>query len=103
LQTQAYLPYSFLGFHFAPFLFVDFGLITDEGKSFLKSKLYQGYGLGLLIRNELLVINTFQVTFGFYPFIPDKSGAVTKLIPVKAEDFSFADFQIGAPSIVQLQ
>ena len=103
LQTQAYLPYSFLGFHFAPFFFISFGLINDQDSPLLRSRLYQGYGFGLIIKNELLVIHSFQVAIGFYPYIPDRDGSVLRLNPVKTYDFSFEDFEIQEPGIIPLE
>jgi hypothetical protein len=100
LQTQAYLPFQLLGFRFAPFFFVAGGLIADESTPLTKSKLYQGYGLGLLVRNELLVIKSFQIAIGFYPFIPGRDAASIKFNPLKSYDFSFVDFEVMRPSVV---
>lgn len=100
LQTQAYLPYQFLGFRFAPFVFFNAGLISDESSPLTKSKLYQGFGIGLIIKNELLVINTFQFAIGIYPYMPGKKGVTTRFNPVKTYDFTFDDFQIQRPAVI---
>jgi hypothetical protein len=102
LQTQAYLPFQLLGFRFAPFLFISGGLISDEHESLTKSKLYQGYGLGLLIKNELLVIKSFQVAIGIYPFIPGRDNAAFRFNPLRTFDFSFEDFEVVRPGVIGL-
>jgi hypothetical protein len=103
LQTQCYLPFEIIGFRFAPFFFIGFGLLADKDGKLIDSQLLQGYGFGLLIKNELLVIKTFQIAIGFYPFIPEKNGASVRLNPYKTYDFAFADFDIQAPSVIPLQ
>ncbi len=103
LQTQAYLPFHIIGFHFAPFFFVNLGLIANEDSRLMDSKLYQGYGFGLLIKNELLVINTFQLSIGLYPFVPDRDAAMVRFNPAKTYDFTFQDFDIQRPSIVPFE
>jgi hypothetical protein len=103
LQTQCYLPFSVIGFRFAPFFFIGFGLVADEDAKLIGSKLYQGYGFGLLIKNELLVIKTFQIAIGIYPFIPEENGATFRLNPYKTYDFTFDDFEIQSPAVVPLQ
>jgi hypothetical protein len=100
LQTQAYLPYKVLGFRFAPFLIISTGLISPNNESLSKSKLYQGYGIGLLVKNELLVINTFQFAFGFYPNIPERDELLIRLNPIKTYDFNFEDFQSQKPAVI---
>ena len=52
---------------------VDAGLLGNDNSPFYNSHMYQGYGIGLLVKNELLVISTFQFSFGFYPNVPGRS------------------------------
>src|SRR5690606_28622558 len=56
-ETVAFSPYYFLGFRFAFFIFADLGLVGSD-KAFLEGKLYQGYGLGIRLRNENLTFTT---------------------------------------------
>ncbi|MEO8085905.1 MAG: hypothetical protein ABI763_03745 [Bacteroidota bacterium] len=100
LQSQLYLPYNLIGFHFAPFLFCHFGMLGDDETPFQKGRLFQGYGLGLLVKNELLAINTFQISFGFYPFIPDVGNSIPKFNPLKTYNFTFRDFDVEKPAPV---
>ncbi len=100
LQTHLYLPYSVIGFHFAPFIFCNLAMIGNDKTSIFKGQIYQGYGIGLLIKNELLAINTFQISFGFYPFIPDAGSGISKFNPLKTYNFTFRDFEIAKPGPV---
>ena len=55
-----------------PFLFFHLGMLGDAGTGFKNSKVYSQIGLGVLIKNENLVFNTFQLSIAFYPLIPGK-------------------------------
>lgn len=66
-ETVAYMPGSFLGFHFAPVLSFGVATVTSEGTRPLEGTLQPAIGLGVLIRNEHLLIRSFQVSVAFYP------------------------------------
>lgn len=93
---------SLVGFRIAYFTFANFGLVSLKGQSLFSSKLYNGFGLGMRIRNENLTINTFQVRIGFYPNIPDISSpwrfAFDGIRP-----YRLRDFDISAPTIIPLE
>ncbi|HZL08577.1 MAG TPA: hypothetical protein VFC65_01150 [Prolixibacteraceae bacterium] len=100
VQTQSYAPFNFLGFHFGPYLTYSVGMLGDEASGFRSSKLYSQLGLGVLIRNENLVLNTFQLSIAFYPSIPGKGQNVIKINSFRTTDFGFRDFEIGKPATV---
>ncbi len=103
LQTQAYAPWNFIGFRFGPFFTWSMGLLGDPQNRFKNSKLYSQIGIGFLIKNENLVLNTFQVSIAFYPVIPGVGQNIFKTNSYKTSDFGLADFEIGKPSIVIFQ
>lgn len=100
LQTQAYAPWNFIGFRFGPFLSYSLGMLGDEIHGFKKSKVYSKIGVGVLIKNENLVFNTFQITLSFYPIIPGSGGNIFKMNSFSTADFGFRDFEIGKPGPV---
>jgi hypothetical protein len=97
LQTQAYTPWKLIGFHFGPYLICSLGMIGNNETGFRNSRLYSQMGLGVLFRNENLVINTFQISLSFYPSIPGKGQNIFKINSFKTADFGFRDFVIGKP------
>ncbi|MDD3893098.1 MAG: hypothetical protein PHE03_12430, partial [Bacteroidales bacterium] len=99
-QTQLYAPWNFIGFRFGPFLTLSLGMLGDAEKGFRGSKVYSQIGIGVLIKNENLVMNTFQVSISFYPNIPGIGNNVFKLNPFQTADFGFRDFEIGKPAPV---
>jgi len=103
LQTQAYAPWNFIGFHFGPFLIFSLGMLGDEASGFKNSTVYTQIGLGVLIKNENLVFSTFQISFAFYPLIPGKGRDIFKMNSFKTADFGLRDFEIGKPAIVPFQ
>ncbi|GAB2791603.1 hypothetical protein GCM10027275_40570 [Rhabdobacter roseus] len=101
LETVLFSWKSILGFRVAHFVFADLGLVNST-RSLWSGPLYQGYGLGVRLRNESLTFNTFQIQFGFYPNLPDASSAwrfrLDGVAPLR-----LPDFDISAPSIVPLR
>ena len=100
-QTQTYVPGNWHGFHFSPFFTMSLGMLGDEiDKVFFNDKVYSIFSLGVLINNDYLVFNSFQVSFSFYPSIPFQGTNVFRTNTFKNDDLSLPDFQIGEPMIV---
>jgi peptidoglycan hydrolase-like protein with peptidoglycan-binding domain len=101
LETVAYAPYNILGFRFAPVLLLGFGNVGEQGDPLLAGRIYSAFSLGLLVRNENLLVKTFEVSLGFYPYLPDGSTTIIQGNPsisysIRAEDFAFPQ-----PAIVE--
>lgn len=103
LQTQSYAPWNFIGFRFGPFLNFSFGMLGDAETGFRNSNLYSQIGFGVLMKNEHLIINTFQLSIAYYPTIPGTGQNVFKTNSFRTVDFGFRDFVIGKPAIVDFQ
>ncbi len=97
-QAVLYTPYEFLGFRFAPIFIASAGIVGGYNQSVFKGRVYQAYGIGLLIKNELLVLNTFQITVALYPVLPG-GGSAIGFNPVKLNENRFRDFDIKRPSV----
>jgi len=78
-------------------------MLGDSSSGTGISKLYSQIGLGLLIKNENLVLNAFQISIAFYPSIPGKDHNVLKTNSFRTNDLGFRDFEIGKPGIVTFQ
>lgn len=89
---------SILGFRLAHFAFADFGMVTGHNNIF-KSSVYQGYGLGVRLRNENLTLNTFQIRIGYYPNIPGLGSPFRYGIEGMSQLY-LRDFDISAPTIL---
>jgi hypothetical protein len=99
LQTQLYTPWNFLGFHFGPFVIFSMGILGNPVTGFRNNKLYSQIALGVLIKNENLIISSFQLSFAYYPIIPGKGHDILKMNSFKTTDFEFSDFEIGKPGV----
>jgi hypothetical protein len=53
-----------------------------------------------LINNDYLVFKSFQISFSFYPTIPDLGNNVFKTNTFETTDFGFQDFGLGKPRSV---
>jgi hypothetical protein len=78
-------------------------MLGNSAKGFRNSKLYSEIGLGVLIRNENLVISTFQFSISFYPSIPGAGLNVFKVNAFNTTDFGLTDFVIGKPKTALFQ
>jgi hypothetical protein len=99
-QLQSYAPWNILGFRFGPYAVCSFGMLGTEKSGFSHSAVYSSYGIGLLIKNDYLVMNNFQVSLVYYPMIPGVNENVIKINPVKTSDFGFRGFDISQPATV---
>jgi len=102
-QTQSYAPWNFIGFHFGPYFNFSFGMLGDAVNGFRGDKAYSQIGLGILIKNDNLVMNAFQLSISFYPVIPGKGKNILKMNTFQTADFGFRDFEIGKPAKVRYQ
>jgi len=103
LQTQSYSPWNFIGFRLGPYLTFSLGKLGNAETGFKNTRLYSQIGLGVLIKNDHLVINTFQVSIAFYPIIPGVGQNVFRLNSFRTVDFGIRDFGIGKPAIVAFE
>jgi hypothetical protein len=100
LQTQSYSPWNLFGFRFGPYLFSSFGMLGNGTSGISDNRLYSVMGLGVLIKNNYLMFNTFQVSITFYPFIPGKGSNIFNTNAYKTSNYGFDDFEISKPMVV---
>lgn len=103
LQTQSYAPWNFVGFRFGLFFNYSIGFLGDAMSGFKNSKAYSLIGLGVLIKNENLIFNTFQISISFYPVMPGKGYDVFRPNSFRTTDIGFRDFEFGKPATVIYQ
>jgi len=103
LQTQSYAPWDVFGFRLGPYIIYSLGILGNDATGFKNSRLYSQFGLGVLIKNEYLVFNTFQISLSFYPFIPGEGYNIFNTNSNTTTDFGFRDFIIGKPAPVIYQ
>jgi len=73
LESVVFSPVSFYGFKFAFFGFADFGFLFGTNETPASGDFLSAIGLGIRIRNENMVFNTFQMRLAFFPNPPDYS------------------------------
>lgn len=100
LQTQFYSPWQFLGFRFNPFVNITTGMLTNGHGSFIRNRAYSSFGVGCIIRNDYLMIRSFQISFAYYPQMPGQGNNIFKTNAFETDDFGFQDFQIGKPRTI---
>lgn len=96
-QTQFYSPWNLGGFRINPYVVCTSGIIADQTKNILKSKLYSSIGIGVIISNDYLVFNSFQFSIAYYPNIPNEGYHLFKTNSFHSDDFGMQNFDFGKP------
>ncbi len=99
-QIQSYAPYDLLGFRFSPFLSASVGFMGDNHNTFVTKDMYSKIGLGVVISNDYLVFNNFQLSLAFYPNIPGNGQNIFKTNNLRNTNFNLQQFDYGRPELV---
>lgn len=99
-KTMCYVPYRFLGFGFAFFSFASFGNVGPQPMDLLRARVNQGYGMGINIRNDHLIVNTISLSFGYYPRAPEKDFLFNG---VSVNENRFKSYYYAKPSLAPFQ
>lgn len=99
-QTQSYSPWSWAGFRFSPFINYSLAMLGNSSGDFLKSKAFSKITLGVIITNDYLVFNSFQISFSYFPYISNEGNNIIKTNTFRTTDFGYLDFGIGRPETV---
>lgn len=100
LQTQFYSPWDLWGFRLNPYFNFTGAILGTEEVGITQSKLYSSVGIGLIISNDFLVFNTFQLSLSYYPSIPGQGTNIINTNSFQSEDFGFQDFELGKPRTI---
>ncbi|KAF0131981.1 MAG: hypothetical protein FD155_505 [Bacteroidetes bacterium] len=100
LQLQTYAPYNVVGFRFGPFMFATFGMLGNDRSGFRHSRLLPVLGAGLLIKNEYLIIQNFQISLSYFPYLPGSGNNIFKVSSYETSDFGVIDFELSKPGLV---
>ncbi|WP_395091325.1 hypothetical protein ACF3NR_09525 [Vaginella massiliensis] len=101
LQSQAYSPWTVLGFRMSPFFNATFGVLGTDKKNILQNKIYPSLSLGLILSNEFLVFNNFQISLSWFPKTPGKDDHRILTNTFNNYDFGLFNYEIGRPETVK--
>ena len=100
LEADAFTPYYIYGFRSVLFGYLDLALIGMADDNIFSNRLFSGIGLGLRLRNERLVFNTFQIKIAYYPTAPGE--ADKEYFSISGEKKLRPEyFYISAPQIIE--
>ena len=99
IEQNVFLPRELYGFRFVVYAFSYFSWLGGYNESIKPNNLYSSFGLGVRIRNNRLVFNTFQIQFAYFPNPPPNTSF---------RHFNFSDekllkpreFMAGPPQIL---
>jgi hypothetical protein len=99
VQSQGYSPWRVIGFRLNPYMSYTAGMLGQKDIGFSKSKLYSQISLGIIISNDYLIFNSFQLSFSFYPNIPD-GNSIFQTNSIHTSDFGLQNFELSKPSLI---
>lgn len=102
-QTQSYAPGIWYGFRFSPFFNFTAGMLGDQDNTFLDKRLYTKFGLGVLISNDFLIFNQFQISIAYYPNIPFEGTNMWRTNTFRNDDINLQNFSIEQPDIIRYE
>jgi outer membrane protein assembly factor BamA len=73
LEQDLFTPWDLYGFKFVVYAFSNFSWLGGYDTPIMLSSLYSSFGLGVRIRNNRLIFDTFQIQFAYFPNIPENS------------------------------
>ncbi len=97
LQTQFYSPWNLIGFRLNPFVNYTMALVGNEDVHISRSKMFSSIGAGVIISNDYLVFNTFQISLAYFPEIPGRGENIFQMNAFNTSDFGLQNFNFGKP------
>lgn len=91
-----YTPWYPLGFNIGFFAYGAVANLSALESKIIDKPWYQALGIGVLLRNENLMINEVRFSFTFYPSFPEDT---YKLNPTWIYDLYIPDISVGKPDI----
>lgn len=99
LESVLFSPVNYYGFRFAFFGFTDISFLSGSNQPIESGNILTGIGIGIRIRNDNLVFNTFQLRLGFFPNQPSYS-SINHVIISGEQLLRPKNFDPGPPSII---
>ncbi len=99
LESVLFSPVNLYGFRFAFFGFSDFSFLSGSNQIMGNRNSLSGIGVGIRIRNDNLVFNTFQIRIGFFPNPPSYS-RINHLTISGEQLLRPNNFDPGPPSVI---
>lgn len=97
-ELVAFSPADIVGFRLAPYFFYDASILAQNNDSIFKGSYFQGFGLGVRLRNDHLTFNAIEVRVGYYPNGPEDVGTSGFNISQQTRK-PFNDFDVTAPDV----
>jgi hypothetical protein len=99
IESVIFSPVNIYGFRFAAFGYADFGFLFGTNDFVGSGDMLSSIGFGVRIRNDNLVLNTLQIRFGFFPYLPEYS-RVNQMIISGEQLLKPNNFEPGPPSLL---
>lgn len=102
LESNLFTPIYVAGFRYMFFNFYDIGWISSGNKLIHSNNFYWGAGLGIRVRNDLLVFRTLEIKMGWYPRL-NRMGFNNYFSISSSDPMVSPNFVPGYPQEIQLR
>jgi len=99
LESVLFTPGNYYGFRFALFGFSEIGFLFGSSESAFNGTTLSSIGLGVRIRNDNLLFNTFQIRLGIFPNLPSGS-SISNFLVSGEKSLRPVNFEPGMPSVL---
>jgi len=101
IETVLFSPSNLFGFQFSYFGFADLGYLASPSIILNDGFTLSSLGLGVRIRNDNLLFNTFQLRIAFYPSNPmPEYSRINNFIVTGEQKRILSNFDPGPPSVI---
>ena len=100
-EPVLFMPFNLLGFRMSVFAFTEIGWINVDDQVFSNNML-SAYTVGLRIKNDYLVFGTFQLSFTWFPKVPNDADNI-RIDFYELDELRFNNFGSGKPGYISFE
>ncbi len=102
LENVFFTPHTLAGFRIVLHSNIDIGMTGSKNTFLLGNEFYAGIGGGIRLRNDNFVFETFQISFSYFPIVPnDLRHFVFDISSIRSREFN--DLRIKKPEVLHIR
>ena len=102
VEPVLFLPWRLAGFRFATFTFIDYSWVSEDNYNIIpKDKMIMGFGGGIRVNNERIVVNELKLAVAYYPNINNRGSSWGFSFATTVPKL-FSPFSVGKPETIHI-
>lgn len=99
LETMFYSKTNWYGFRYAFYTMADLGWIGPGTAKIINGNFYSGFGIGIRVRNEHMVLPTLKFRLAWFPKLPESASA-NYIYIMSERKYIYDEFKVTSPDIL---